>query len=111
MKKRIAILALVAVTAALALAPMGPRHATMGLLEPQGKALTAAGPLYVLRVPTDRAKQHRIMVTLYGPAEIQSRIAVKQTSDWKAVLKRSETGEVDAEGNPRLKTERITWIA
>ena len=36
---------------------------------------------------------------------------MKQTPDWAVMVKRRDTGQVDAEGNPRYAIERITWIA
>ena len=51
------------------------------------------------------------MVTLHVPAPVQESISVKQTPDWRVVLKRRETGQLDAEGNPRFAIERVTWIA
>jgi uncharacterized protein YcnI len=94
-----------------AMAPLASGHATVSLLQPQGKALTSARAAYVLRAPTERAKQSTIMVTLHVPEAVQTAISVKQLQDWKVVLKKRETGQLDAEGNPRYAIERITWIA
>jgi len=101
--------ALVALAAALT--PLASGHATVSLVQPQGKALTAARAAYVLRAPNEKAKQATFQVTLHVPAAVQGSISVKQTPDWAVVLKRRPTGEVDAEGNPRYAIERITWIA
>ena len=48
---------------------------------------------------------------MYVPEAAQASISVKQTPDWTIVLKRRDTGQVDAEGNPRYAIERVTWIA
>ena len=110
MKKAIG-LGVAAIAAILAVTPLASGHSTVSLLQPQGKALTSARAAYVLRSPNEKAKQATIMVTMYVPAPVQETISVKQTPDWAIVLKRRETGQVDAEGNPRYAIERITWIA
>jgi uncharacterized protein YcnI len=110
MKKAIG-LGVAAVAAILAVTPLASGHSTVSLLQPQGKALTSARAAYILRAPNEKAKQATIMVTMYVPAPVQETISVKQTPDWAVVVKRRETGQVDAEGNPRYAIERITWIA
>ena len=109
--KRLLGIGLAATAAILALVPFANGHATVSLLQPQGKALTAARVAYVVRAPNERAKQDTIMLTMYVPEAAQTAISVKQTPDWAIVLKRRETGQVDAEGNPRYAIERVTWIA
>ena len=109
--KRMIGLGLAASAAILAVAPFASGHATVSLLQPQGKALTAARVAYVVRAPNEKAKQDTIMVTMHVPEAAQASISVKQTPDWTVVLKRRDTGQVDAEGNPRYAIERITWIA
>ena len=110
MKRTIGI-GLAAAAAILAVAPFASGHATVSLLQPQGKALTSARVAYVVRAPNEKAKQDTIMLTMYVPDAAQTSISVKQTPDWTIVLKRRETGQVDAEGNPRYAIERVTWIA
>jgi uncharacterized protein YcnI len=110
MKKAIG-LGVAAVAAILAVTPLASGHSTVSLLQPQGKVLTSARAAYILRAPNEKAKQATIMVTMYVPAPVQETISVKQTPDWAVVVKRRETGQVDAEGNPRYAIERITWIA
>src|SRR6476619_1683486 len=110
--KNKAIAAALALTAtAVVLTPLASGHSTVSLLQPQGKALTAARVAYVLRSPNEKAKQATFQVTMYVPDAVQTTISVKQTPDWAVVLKRRATGEVDAEGNPRYAIERVTWIA
>lgn len=111
MKKLVIGVPLAAAIAVLAVTPLASGHATVSLLQPQGKALTAARVAYVLRAPNEKAKQATFQVTLYVPEAVQATISVKQTPDWAVVLKRRATGEVDAEGNPRYAIERVTWIA
>jgi uncharacterized protein YcnI len=110
MKKLVIAMALAGAVAATAI-PLASGHATVSLLQPQGKALTAARVAYVMRAPNERAKQATFQVTMYVPDAVQTSISVKQTPDWAVVLKRRPTGEVDAEGNPRYAIERVTWIA
>lgn len=102
----------VGLTAALlTMVPFANGHATISLLQPQGRALTSARAAYVLRAPTERATQSTIMLTLHVPAAVQESISVKQVEDWAVVMKKRQTGQLDAEGNPRMAIERITWIA
>lgn len=102
----------VGLTAALlTMVPFANGHATISLLQPQGRALTSARAAYVVRVPTERGAQSTIMLTMHVPEAVQTSISVKQVQDWKIVLKKRETGQLDAEGNPRYAIERITWIA
>jgi hypothetical protein len=111
MKKK-AIAAAAALTAtAVVVVPLASGHATVSLLQPQGKALTSARVAYVVRAPNERAKQATFQLTMHVPEAAQTSISVKQTPDWAVVLKRRATGEVDAEGNPRYAIERVTWIA
>ena len=109
--KKVIALGVAASAAILALVPLASGHATVSLLQPQGKALTSARAAYILRAPTERAKQSTIMLTMHVPEAVQASISVKQTPDWAVVLSRRPTGQVDAEGNPRFAVERITWIA
>ena len=109
--KRMISIGLAGAAAILAVAPFASGHATVSLLQPQGKALTAARVAYVLRAPNEKAKQDTIMVTMHVPEAAQASISVKQTPDWTVVLKRRDTGQLDAEGNPRYAIERVTWIA
>jgi uncharacterized protein YcnI len=110
MKKAIG-LGVAAVAAILAVTPLASGHSPFTFFPPQGKGLTSARAAYILRAPNEKAKQATIMVTMYVPAPVQETISVKQTPDWAVVVKRRETGQVDAEGNPRYAIERITWIA
>lgn len=97
--------------ALLMMVPFANGHATISLLQPQGRALTSASATYVVRAPTERGAQSTIMLTLHVPEAVQTSISVKQVPDWAIVLKKRPTGELDAEGNPRNAIERITWIA
>ena len=109
--RKVLVLGGAATAAAFALAPLASGHATVSLLQPQGKALTAARVAYVLRAPNEKATQATFQVTMSVPEAVQTSISVKQTPDWAVVLKRRPTGETDAEGNPRFAIERVTWIA
>ena len=64
--KRMIGLGLAASAAILAVVPFASGHATVSLLQPQGKALTAARVAYVVRAPNERAKQDTIMLTMYA---------------------------------------------
>jgi uncharacterized protein YcnI len=109
--KKILVLGLGALAALLALTPLASGHAVVSLLQPQGKALTSASVLYVLRVPNERAKQDTIQVSMLVPPDVQGSISVKQSGDWVTVLKRRDTGQKNADGDPVLATEKVTWIA
>lgn len=110
--KRLTIGGLVGVVVSLsALVPLASGHATVSLLQPQGKVLTSARAAFVLRAPNERAAQNTFQVTLYVPEPLQRGISVKQVADWAVVLKRRDTGEKNAEGSPIFAIERITWIA
>lgn len=110
--KRLTIAGLVGLVAALAaLVPLASGHATLSLMQPQGKVLTSARGTFVLRAPNERAAQNTFQITLYVPEALQRGISVKQVSDWVVVLKRRDTGEKNAEGSPILAIEKITWIA
>ena len=78
---------LVAVGAAFA-APAATSHATVSLLQPQGKALTAASVTYILRVPNEKAAQSTYSVIMTVPEAVQQSISVKQMADWTITLQR-----------------------
>jgi uncharacterized protein YcnI len=72
MKKKLLILTVAAAAAAAVLAPLGGAHATVSMLQPQGRALTSARTTYVLRVPNEKAKQDTTRVVLTVPPAIQA---------------------------------------
>jgi uncharacterized protein YcnI len=111
MKKGIALLIIAGAAAALALTPLASGHATVSLLQPQGKALTASSVTIALRVPTERATVSTIQVALNVPPEVQASFSVKAMADWKIVLKRRDTGEKNSRGEAVMVTEKVTWIA
>ena len=106
------ILAIACIAGAFLVAvPFAFGHATVSLLQPQGKALTSARVAYVLRAPNEKAKQNTFQVTMNVPPDIQRTISVKQMPDWVIVLKRRDTGEKNADGDPIFAIEKVTWIA
>ena len=108
--KNKAIAAALALTAtAVVLTPLASGHATVSLLQPQGKALTSARVAYVVRAPNERAKQATFQLTMYVPEAAQTSISVKQTPDW-ASCQAAGDGEADAE-RTAVAIERVTWIA
>jgi len=109
MKKLISLTG-VALVAAVA-APFAIGHATVSLLQPQGKALTAARTTYILRVPNERAAQSTFSVTMNVPEAVQRAISVKQMADWTIKLQRRDTGEKNAEGDAIFAVEKVTWRA
>lgn len=111
MKKVVIALSVGAATAALGLTPLASGHATVSLLQPQGKALTSARVAVILRGPNEKAEQSTFQMVLNVPEPVQRSISVKAMSDWKIVLRRRDTGEKNASGEPIFATERVTWIA
>jgi uncharacterized protein YcnI len=111
MTKKLLILAGAAAAVAAVFAPLGGAHATVSMLQPQGKALTGARVAYILRVPTEKATQSTSKVALNVPAAIQTAISIKQMPDWKAKLTRVATDQLDADGRPVMAITRITWTA
>ena len=111
MKKGIALLVIAGAAAALALTPLASGHATVSLLQPQGKALTGARVAITLRAPNERATTSTFQMALNVPEAVQRTISVKQMSDWKIVLKRRDTGEKNSSGEAIMATEKVTWIA
>ncbi len=97
--------------ALLALTPLASGHSTVSLLQPQGKALTAARVAIVLRAPNEKTAQSTFQMVLNVPVAAQRSISIKQMTDWKIVLKRRDTGEKTAAGDPIFVTEKVTWIA
>lgn len=109
MKKLITGL-VVALGAAVA-TPFATGHATVSLLQPQGKALTSARVAYILRVPNEKAAQSTYSLTMTVPEAAQRSISVRQMADWTITLQRRDTGEKNAEGGPIFATEKVTWRA
>ena len=99
MKKMIAI-GLAASAAVLAVTPFASGHATVSLLQPQGRALTSARVAYVLRAPNEKANQDTILVTMHVPEAAQESISVKQTPDWTVVLKKRRDRPGRRRGQP-----------
>ena len=106
--KTFVILIVVAVVAAFA-APFATSHATVSLLQPQGRALTAASVTYILRVPNEKSAQSTYSVIMTVPEAVQQSISVKQTADWTITLQRRDTGEKNAAGEAIMATAKITW--
>jgi len=110
MKKLIA-LAGAAVAAALVAVPFASSHATVALLLPQGKALTAARVEMVLRVPNERTDTSTFTVAMDVPAELQTGISVEQIPGWTIVLNKFDTGQKSASGEPVFAVTKVRWIA
>ena len=99
----------VAGAVAMVVAPIAGSHATVSLLQPQGKALTAASVAYILRVPNEKAAQSTYSVIMTVPEAVQQSISVKQMADWTITLQRKDTGQKNADGEAIMATEKITW--
>jgi uncharacterized protein YcnI len=110
MKKLLVILAATGLVAVVAV-PFAAGHATVSLLQPQGRALTAQSTTYILRVPNEKAAQSTYSVTMTVPEAVQQSISVKQMADWTVTLQRRDTGQRNAEGEPVMATTKITWRA
>jgi uncharacterized protein YcnI len=108
--KKIVSLGVVVLAAAVA-APFASSHATVSLMQPQGKALTAASVTYILRVPNEKAAQSTYSVTMSVPEAAQQSISVKQMPGWSIKLERRDTGKKNAEGEPIMATTKVTWRA
>jgi uncharacterized protein YcnI len=102
----------VAVAAAALLLPaIAGAHAVVSPSQPQTTPLTAARTSYVLRVPNEKPDQATYKVKLLVPTSVQEAISVRQVADWKARLKRKDTGKKDAEGHKLYAITSITWTA
>jgi uncharacterized protein YcnI len=101
----------IAAAALLALTPLASGHATVSLLQPQGKSLTAARVSMLLRVPNEKASQNTFDVVMSVPEAVQRTISVKRSSDYTVLLTRVDTGEKNAEGTPIMATTKVRWIA
>jgi uncharacterized protein YcnI len=108
--KRLVIPIAAAAVAAVAV-PSAGSHATVSLLQPQGRALTAASVTYILRVPNEKAAQSTYSVIMTVPEAVQRSISVKQSGDWTITLQRRDTGEKNANGEPIMATQKVTWRA
>jgi uncharacterized protein YcnI len=108
--KTFGTLVLVVVGAAFA-APAATSHATVSLLQPQGRAITAASVTYILRVPNEKAAQSTYSVSMTVPEAVQESISVKQMADWTITLQRRDTGQKNAAGEAIMATQKITWRA
>jgi uncharacterized protein YcnI len=112
LKKSIALgTAGAAAVASLMLTPLASGHATVSLLQPQGKALTAARVTYVLRVPNEKTAQNTFDVVMNVPEAVQTRISVKQMPDWVVRLVKVDTGQKSAQGDPIFRITKVRWIA
>jgi uncharacterized protein YcnI len=100
-----------AAVAVLALTPLASGHATVSLLQPQGKALTSARVAMLLRVPNEKAAQNTFDVIMSVPEAVQRTISVKRSADYTIVLYRVDTGQKTAEGTPIMATTKVRWIA
>lgn len=105
------LLGLGAAAAVLALTPLASGHATVSLLQPQGKALTSARVAMILRVPNEKTSQNTFDVIMSVPTAIQRTISVRRNADYTVVLTRVDTGEKNAEGTPIMATTKVRWVA
>ena len=105
------VIPIVAAAVAAVAAPFAGSHATVSLLQPQGRALTAASVTYILRVPNEKTAQSTYSAVLTVPEAVQRTISVKQMADWTITLQRRDTGEKNAAGEPIMATQKITWRA
>jgi uncharacterized protein YcnI len=108
--KKLIPLAVAAVAAAVAV-PFASGHATVSLMQPQGRALTAQSVTYILRVPNEKAAQSTYSVTMNVPEAVQESISVRQMADWTITLQRRDTGRKNSSGDAIMATTAITWRA
>ena len=109
--KKTMLLGLGAAAAVLALTPLASGHATVSMLQPQGKVLTSARASYILRVPNEKASQNTFDVIMSVPEAVQTRISVKRMTDYTIVLTKVDTGQKTAEGSPVLAITKVRWIS
>jgi uncharacterized protein YcnI len=108
--KKLVTLSLAAIAAVVAV-PSAGSHATVSLMQPQGRALTAQSVTYILRVPNEKAAQSTYSVIMTVPEAVQQSILVKQTPGWAITLERRDTGQRNSSGEPIMATTKITWRA
>lgn len=108
--KRRKIVASVTAVAALGTAATAVAHTTISSPVP-GPQLTSASGSYVIRSPNETPKQRTWKIVAYVPQAVATAITVKQLPDWKSRLYTTDTGTKDADGNPVLAVNRISWTA
>src|SRR5688500_8001855 len=86
-------------------------HATVSALQPQGKSLTSARQMYVVRAPNERADVSSHKIVLYVPKPIQGSIRLARKPGWSVKLSTEDTGAMDAEGNPVKNVLKVVWTA
>ena len=86
-------------------------HATVNAMQPQGKSLTSARQLYVVRAPSERSKTDTYQVSLFVPAAIQQSIRVQKKPGWRISLAKKDTGIKGPEGDTVFAVQKITWTA
>jgi hypothetical protein len=96
---------------ALAVPALSSGHATVSALQPQGPSLTGARGTFVVRAPNETPAQNTWKIVLYVPAQIQESFSVRQSSDWKIRLQRSDTGRKGESGSAIYAIKRVSWTA
>ena len=97
--------------ALLALPAVAGAHATVSALQPQGKSLTSARQLFVLRAPNERGDRVSHKVVLYVPKPIQQSIRLARKPGWTVKLSTEDSGVKDAEGAPVENVLKVVWTA
>jgi uncharacterized protein YcnI len=97
--------------ALLAVPAAAGAHATVNAMQPQGKSLTSARQLYVVRVPSEREKTDTYQVSMFVPPAVQQSIRVMKKPGWRITLAKKDTGIKSPEGEAVFAIEKITWTA
>jgi uncharacterized protein YcnI len=108
---KIRFIAGAAVAASLAFPAFAGAHATVSALQPQGKSLTSARQLYVLRAPNERADLQSWKIVLYVPKGIQRSIRLTRKPGWTVRATTVDSGQKDAEGAPIKDVVKVVWTA
>lgn len=100
-----------AVAASLTAPAAAGAHATVNAMQPQGKSLTSARQLYVVRVPNERSDSDTYQVSLFVPPALQQSIRPSRKPGWRVRLAKKDTGIKGPEGDTVFNVEKITWTA
>ena len=100
-----------AAAATLAVPASAGAHATVNAMQPQGKSLTSARQLYVVRVPNERTDTDTYQVSMFVPPAVQQSIRVQRKPGWRISIAKKDTGIKGPEGDTVYAIQKITWTA
>ena len=79
--------------ALLVLTPLASGHATVSLLQPQGRAFTAASVTYILRVPNEKCGESTLQRDHDRAGRGPAVDLGQAMADWTVILERRDTGQ------------------